>query len=95
MLSQRHDGRHLENQGAPAAAIARKKSMAEAAEPALRWIITDEEVSGRQSAPECGAKRNPWAGPDQACKFIRGLSIALPLSISLWIFMIWGIKAIW
>jgi hypothetical protein len=54
-----------------------------------------DTARGRQS----GAGSRPWVAsctePDQAGNFIRGLSIALPLSISLWAFMIWGISVIW
>ncbi len=40
----------------------------------------------------------PWddgqADPEHGANFIKGLGIALPLSVSLWAMMIWGLKAI-
>jgi hypothetical protein len=91
MFSQHHERRHLDDHAA--------KAMAEAAQPALRWVNTDEKAPGEQSGPSCGAEFSPGsasgAEPDQASKFTKGLSIALPMSICLWAFMLWAIRAIW
>jgi hypothetical protein len=87
MYSQRHDRRFREDHASSAAV--------QAVEPALRRVNTDEEAPGRQSGIHYTPSRASCTEPDQASRFIRGLSIALPLSISLWAFMIWGIQAIW
>jgi hypothetical protein len=91
MLSQRQNHSYLEDQAVSAVAEAASK----AEKPTPRLVIVKED------APACqgGAESRPWstasAEPVQTHKFMRGLSIALPLSVSLWAFMIWGIRAIW
>jgi hypothetical protein len=66
--------------------------------PALKAVEAAPRLA-RLNDRQSGPSSRPWADshtePDQAGNFIRGLSIALPLSISLWAFMIWGISVIW
>jgi hypothetical protein len=91
MLSQRQNNSYLEDQ--PASVVV--ETAAKADEPAPRLVVA------KDGARAChgGAGPRPWAAagsqPHQTHKFMRGLSIALPLSVSLWAFMIWGIRAIW
>lgn len=90
MLSQRQNHSYLEDRAASAVA----NTAAKAEKPAPRLVIAKDEARASQ-----GGGSRPWstagAEPEQSHNFMRGLSIALPLSVSLWAFMIWGIRALW
>lgn len=99
MLSQVQSCRQAVVKVANAAAKAEADGVADtrpspavnAVEPAPRLAMVNDRQSGPRSRPWEDSRTEP----DQAGNFIRGLSIALPLSISLWAFMIWGISVIW
>ena len=87
MLAHNQNCRHLED--TPTA------NPAHAVEPAYGLEIADLEEGREEAKTRTYGCAAPGVDPDQASKFIKGLTIALPLSISLWALMIMGIRAIW
>lgn len=81
MLSQKNTCRRHENPSA------------ESASPACE-LVFNEDMDASEPLSR-GQRCEPrYAGGQEASKFIKGITIALPASITLWAGMIMGLKAI-
>lgn len=72
----------------------REDQPTESVDPTLGLAIAEDDAGFMASTDEDRRWETPHSDDEEVSNFIIGLTIALPLSISLWAFMIWGLKAI-